>query len=132
MAIVLVNPAGNTPQGSENAQGDTIVFAPTPEPGPRHGDGVVLLYSTLPAVRDEHPASEVIQGNFTGTQDGPDVFVFAVGDQPDTPVGEDSRGLWQINRSPGDGGAHVAISLGDDGGVEAIVVSGPAVFDFLL
>src|SRR5215204_2839371 len=68
MAIVLVNPAGNTPQGFEKAQGDTFTFAPAPEPGPRHGDGVVLLYSSLPAVQDEHPAADVIQGNLIGTE----------------------------------------------------------------
>jgi hypothetical protein len=66
MAILLVNPGGNTPQGDDHAQGDTFTFAPAPEPGPRHGDGVVLLYGTLPAVQAEHPATDVIVGNFIG------------------------------------------------------------------
>jgi hypothetical protein len=66
MAILLVNPGGNTPQGSDEAKGDTFTFAPAPEPGPRHGDGVVILYSSLPAIQDEHPAAEVIRGNFIG------------------------------------------------------------------
>src|SRR5215207_7604414 len=81
MAIVLVNPAGNTPQGFEEAQGDTFTFAPAPEPGPRHGDGVVVLYSSLPAVQDAHPAADVIQGNLIGTDTvggiGLDVSEFA-------------------------------------------------------
>jgi len=68
MASVLVNPAGNTPQGIEKAQGDPFTFAPAPEPGPRHGDGVVLLYSSLPAAQDEHPAADGIQGNLIGTE----------------------------------------------------------------
>jgi hypothetical protein len=67
MAIVLVNPAGNSPQGS-TAQGDEFSFKPAPEPGPRHHDGVVLLYSSLPAVQyghnDAHPAGDIITGNF--------------------------------------------------------------------
>ena len=67
MAILLVNPGGNTPQGFDQAQGDTFTFAPAPAPGPRHHDGVVLLYSSLPAVQDTHPAADVIQGNFIGT-----------------------------------------------------------------
>jgi hypothetical protein len=144
MAIVLVNPAGNTPQG-DHAQGDTLIFAPAPEPGPRHGEGVVVLYSSLPAVQDEHPAGDVIQGNFIGTEgdraglaDQADldlnVRVFATVDPPEAPPQEDSRGLWQINIDPAQPeGAHVAISLGDDGDIEAIsiVVSSPPVFDFL-
>ena len=67
MAILLANPGGNTPQGFDQAHGDTFTFAPAPEPGPRHGDGVVLLYSSLPAVQDAHPAADIIQGNFIGT-----------------------------------------------------------------
>lgn len=68
MAILLVNPGGNTPQGSDEAAGDAFTFAPAPAPGPRHGDGVVLLYSSLPAIQDEHPAADVILGDLIGTE----------------------------------------------------------------
>jgi hypothetical protein len=78
MAIVLVNPGGNLPQGFDEAEGDTFTFAPAPEPGPRHGDGVVILFSSLPAIQDAHPAADVIQGNFIGT---------------DTPGGRDMPGV---------------------------------------
>ena len=78
MAILLVNPGGNTPQGFDEAEGDTFTFAPAPEPGPRHHDGVVVLFSSLPAIPDAHPAADVIQDNFIGT---------------DTPGGRDMPGL---------------------------------------
>ena|ERR1043166_5992925 len=81
MAIVLVNPGGNTPQGFADANGDTFTFAPAPEPGPRHADGVVLLFSSLPAVQHEHPAARVILGRSSGTEAvgglGPEVSDFA-------------------------------------------------------
>ena len=61
MAILLVNPAGNTPQGVGEAEGEELTFPPAP--GPRHADGVVLLYSTLPAVQSVHPAADVLLSN---------------------------------------------------------------------
>jgi hypothetical protein len=65
----------------------------------------------------------------------PFVFVTVEDRSPVTPVGEDSRGLWQINLPPEKpAGAHVAISLGDGGTVEAIEIEvlAPPVFDLLL
>ena len=67
MAIVLVNPGGNIPNGNSNAEGETIEFALAPEPGAGHMDGVVLLYSSLPGNTERHPAADVILGNFIGT-----------------------------------------------------------------
>ena len=77
MAIVAVNPAGNTPNGSAHANGEEINF----DAAPRHGDGIVDLFRSLPAVQDGHPAADVIlsRGGTTDTGGafGPQVSDFA-------------------------------------------------------
>jgi hypothetical protein len=84
MAILVMNPAGNTPQG-DNAEGETFTFAPAPEPGGAHGDGIVLLYGTLPAIQSEHPAGDIIRGNFIGTDSPSDITL----GQPSPDFGSD-------------------------------------------
>jgi hypothetical protein len=68
------------------------------------------------------------------TTNVPLVFIRSELGPPEAPPSEDSLGLWQINVPPQtSSGAHVAISLGDGGTIEAIevLVPQPTVFDFL-